>query len=260
MPLVPDDFDVFPNSHKIALRKMTSHSNLSPVRGRNAGFTLVELLVSIVIVAVLATLVAVAAHSIRERSKEVGSLNNMRQIGTALQLYAGEHGHYPETSHTVDLDHAWIKALETHLDDYDEVRICPADPRGAERLAAGGTSYVLNSFLFVPEIGPWGEVIGRPLNRPAAIPHLSRTIMAFTCADSVGPGPGNDHTHSNLWSSWQAVCADISPSRFGGNGDPHDASGRTNYLFADGHVESISAGEIKRKTEKGINIAQPPGL
>lgn len=183
-------------------------------------------------------------------------MSNLRNIGLAMQSYTGENGgKYPETSHTVSLDQAWIAALEDYLGEYDKTRICPADPRGQERLDAGGTSYILNSFLFVPETDAWGDPIGPPLNRPSAIPDPSRTFLAFVCSENIGPGPGNDHTHSNLWASWSGVTADVAVERFGGGN-----GGRSNYLFADGRVESITAAAMKRKTDSGINIALPPGL
>lgn len=225
-------------------------------RGRVGGFTLVELLVVIAIVGVLVTATVMASRSFVLRAKEAASMSNMRNIGLALQSYAGENGgKYPETSHTVMLDHAWIAALEGYLGDYDETRVCPADPRGKERLAAGGTSYILNSFLFVPESDAFGEPIGPALNRPALIPEPSRTLLAFVCSDRIGPGPGNDHTHSNLWSSWSGVTADVAVERFGGG-----SGARSNYLFADGRVEAIASAVMKRKTNSGTNIALPPGL
>jgi prepilin-type processing-associated H-X9-DG protein len=221
---------------------------------------LVELLVVIAIIAVLATATATVSRSFILKAKESSSMSNMRNIGVALQFYANDNGgRYPETSHTATLDQAWIAALEDYLGEYDETRICPADPRGKERRDAGGTSYILNSFLFVPETDAWGTPIGPSLNRPTAIPNPTLTFLAFVCSDEIGPGPGNDHTHSNLWSSWSGVTADISVGRFGG-GDPAEAKGRSNYLFADGRVESITAAAMKRKTQSGINIAQPPGL
>jgi prepilin-type N-terminal cleavage/methylation domain-containing protein/prepilin-type processing-associated H-X9-DG protein len=225
------------------------------------GFTLVELMVSVVIVAVLATLGAVVANSVKVRAQEARCLSNLRNIGVALHLHAQDHGgRFPETSHTVSLDRAWIESLRPYLGDYDEIRICPADPRANERLEAGGTSYILNSFIFVPEVNAWGETVGPALNRPAAIPDASRTLLAFVCSDRIGAGPGNDHTHSNLWGSWSGVCSDIAPSRFGGSDDRLAADGRSNYLYADGRVESIRAATLKQKTDSGINIAQPPGL
>ncbi|MDP3851691.1 MAG: prepilin-type N-terminal cleavage/methylation domain-containing protein [Luteolibacter sp.] len=228
---------------------------------RKPGFTLVELLIVIVVVATLATLVAMGARSALLASQEAKCISNLRNIGIALHLHAADHGgSFPETSHTAILDKAWITTLEDYLGDYDEIRVCPGDPRRDERLAAGGTSYLLNNFIFVPEVDPWGELLGPALNRPAAIPEPARTILVFTCADRVGTGPGNDHTHSSLWTNWRGVCADIAPGRFGSGGDPHAAQGRANYLYADNRVESIPAAEIKRKTDSGINIAQVPGI
>ena len=225
-------------------------------RGVDGGFTIVELLVVIAIISVLVTATVAISRSMVLRAKEAGSMSNMRNIGLALQSYAGEYGgRYPETSHTASLDRAWIAALEDYLGEYDETRVCPADPRGKQRLDAGGTSYILNSFLFVPETDSWGEPIGPPLNRPSLIPDPGRTLLAFVCSDSFGPGPGNDHTHSNLWSSWSAVTADVAVDRFGGG-----TGGRSNYLYADGRVESVAAAVMKGKTQAGTNIALPPVL
>ena len=238
---------------------VSGHDRKARVSTRG-GFTLVELLVVIAIIAVLTTATVVVSRSMVLRAKEANSMSNMRSIGIALMAYAGDNGgKYPETSHSTTLDHAWIAALEGYLGKYDDTRICPADPRGKVRLAAGGTSYILNSFLFVPETDAFGEPIGPPLNRPSLIPDPANTLLAFVCADSIGPGPGNDHTHSNLWSSWAGVTADVAVSRFGG-GDPAEGKGRSNYLYADGRVASINAAEVKRKTNSGTNIALPPGL
>lgn len=177
-----------------------------------------------------------------------------------MHLYAQDHdGRFPETTHTTDLETAWIYSLKEYLGDFEKTRICPADPKGPERLKAKGTSYVLNSYIFVPEVGPFGEPEGPQLNRLQAIPDPSRTMMAFICSDTSGTGAGSDHTHSNQWTSWAAVCRDISPDRFGGNSEDH-TNGRSNYLYVDSRVESIRASDLKRKIESGVNVAKPPGI
>lgn len=224
------------------------------------GFTLVELLVVIAIVATLMTLGVFGMRSAITASKQAASSSNLRNIGVALQLYADDHqGKYPETTHTTGIGSAWIYSLEGYMGKFDEARICPADPRGKERLAARGSSYILNSYIFVPRTGPFGKVIGPQLNRPAAIPQPERTILVFICSDRTGVGPGNDHTHSNLWKSWNSVIADIAPDRFGGDGK-NRAKGRSLYLHADGSVATLNASELKQKTESGTNIALPPGV
>jgi general secretion pathway protein G len=52
---------------------------------------------------------------------------------------------------------------------------------------------------------------------------------------------------------------DISPDRHRtGALKPDHSNGSANYLFADGHVDSIRAITIKQKIERGENPAQPP--
>lgn len=236
-----------------------STSEERKILGRQ-GFTLVELLVVIVIIAALVALALTATRSALVRSKQATCAQNMRQIGVGLRLYADENnGKFPETAHTASLDRAWIFQLEPYLGDFDELRVCPADPKRVERLEAGGTSYVLNSFVFVPMVDGFGQTIGKSLNRVSLIPEPARTILAFCCSDDVGTGPGNDHTHSDRWTSWSALLRDIAPDRHGGPSSSR-TEGRGNYLFADGSVATWSAAEVKRRIENGDNIAAPPGV
>lgn len=60
-----------------------------------SGFTLVELLVVITILAILASLLLPTLASSKRRAKRTACLNNLRQLNVADLLYAGDHGQFP---------------------------------------------------------------------------------------------------------------------------------------------------------------------
>jgi prepilin-type N-terminal cleavage/methylation domain-containing protein/prepilin-type processing-associated H-X9-DG protein len=56
-----------------------------------SGFTLIELLVTISIIAILAALSFGAVNQVRLRADRTAALSNLRQIGTAIVLYAADN-------------------------------------------------------------------------------------------------------------------------------------------------------------------------
>jgi prepilin-type N-terminal cleavage/methylation domain-containing protein/prepilin-type processing-associated H-X9-DG protein len=58
---------------------------------RQRGFTLVELLVVIAVVAVLAALLLPALASAKDKVRRASCLSSLRQVGIAIHLYADEH-------------------------------------------------------------------------------------------------------------------------------------------------------------------------
>jgi prepilin-type N-terminal cleavage/methylation domain-containing protein/prepilin-type processing-associated H-X9-DG protein len=61
-------------------------------RGFAGGFTLIELLVVIAIIGILAAIMFPMIFTTRESARRRVCMNNLRQIGMAIQMYAADHG------------------------------------------------------------------------------------------------------------------------------------------------------------------------
>jgi prepilin-type N-terminal cleavage/methylation domain-containing protein len=70
-------------------------------RAGASGFTLIELLVVVAIIAILAALLTPALRSARSAAKRISCLNNLRQIGQAISLYAKDWDGFLPYSYTV---------------------------------------------------------------------------------------------------------------------------------------------------------------
>lgn len=220
-------------------------------RSNKQGFTLVELLVVVLIIAILAGFLLPAVQSARAAARRAQCMNKMRQIGIATHAFVtANHGHFPKTYRAGGPQMSWVYTLAPFMENVDEVRICPDDPHDQTRLENKGTSYVISEYVSQPSSS---EYIG-------TIEHLastSKTIIVFEGSDTRHPTSFYfEHVHPSAWFTnaspelrWYKLKIDIKPDR-------HQVD-LAHYLYADGHVESIQAQIIRMWVEEAYNFALP---
>lgn len=90
---------------------------------RNQGFTLLELLVVITIIAIIAGLAFPVFSKIQEQGNITKGVNNVRQIFFAMKLFAGDNdGQYPDGD---TANEAFRVLVEEQLIDKEEIFGCP---------------------------------------------------------------------------------------------------------------------------------------
>ncbi|HEX41858.1 MAG TPA: type II secretion system protein [Phycisphaerales bacterium] len=237
---------------------------------KNRAFTLIELLVVIAIIAVLMAVLLPALAAARMQGKRIASAGNLRQIGLAIEMYAQDNrGLFPACSHdsAVGVAGSWVYTLRPYVGDINEIRICPADPSGRERLARGLTSYVLNGYIAIDDHhhhegeDTHGHKCYRSLH---GLRRPGLTITTFICCDRLVEGVKFDHTHSQEWFEpspnipWDAIREDIQPDRFHTRRAQDNTNGSSLYLYADGRVENMRAEHIKEMADAYQDFAKPP--
>jgi prepilin-type N-terminal cleavage/methylation domain-containing protein len=70
----------------------------------NQGFTIVELLIVIVVIAILAAISIVAYNGIQTRAKEASALSDINSVHKKIGLYYAENGSYPRTANALFVD------------------------------------------------------------------------------------------------------------------------------------------------------------
>jgi prepilin-type N-terminal cleavage/methylation domain-containing protein len=112
------------------------------------GFSLIELLASIAVIAVLTAIIVPSMSVVRARADSVNCLGNLRSLGVALSSYLAENQmKMPELEAARADKSEDVPVIDNTLDAYlssPKVFLCPSD---GEEGKVTGTSYYWNSTL-----------------------------------------------------------------------------------------------------------------
>lgn len=200
---------------------------------KRKGFTLIELLVVIAIIAILAAILFPVFAKARAQAQKATCLNNLKQIGTAISLYAQDNEHkYPQG---VDgSGNYWYASMQSYIRN-KEVLTCPTDSTNPGGTNASVSYCIRDEFLDRDDNGNptvWKPILG---NKTDAVTYPSDTAIVRDSMVATGPARGLDtitNQSGNLDSGGRAPSLPGTPS---GAGPGWHSEGDC-FLFADTHV------------------------
>lgn len=218
-------------------QEMGNSSPSAPPRQR--AFTVLELMLVMVVLAVLVTLVFSFSSRMKDRALTAACTAKMRQMGAAFHAYAGEHNNefpvqevlLPGKMREPD---SWTHSLYPYTGSY-LVMYCPTGDRVKTRNLAKN-SYLYNSYVSLHRNPEGLSVVKRTASRESSKDVL--LIDAYsTSTGSSGltevPQAAISPVFKAPW-TWFPHSTDLSKAAL------HPSAIR-NVLYVDGHVQSLKA-------------------
>ncbi len=112
------------------------------VKKNGEGFTLIEVLVVVAIIALLSSVALIAFMSAREKSRNVKRLADMTQMNTGLELYNAQNKGYPDVVNGVP-----VGMTPTYLTTFPR---SPIPPDGYCGEVTNPLGYPANDYYYVP--------------------------------------------------------------------------------------------------------------
>lgn len=216
------------------------------------GFTIVEVLVVVAVIALLVAVLMPALSRTRAAAKSITCLNNLRSLGQAVSLYQHDYDFsFPLSSHaagSINSPHAWLRSLEPY-GITRAARQCPDDPFRTSRLTSFATNDHFEPLVAGIDFNPFNHRTlpggrERAYTRFDRLPRPSRTVYSV---ETTGEGTV-DHIHSVGWSTAAEVETSIAVSRHFGS---------ANYLYADARADSIRWTDLAAGFSANRNFLDP---